>query len=174
MVKKLGDIGGKVTEIRFSGIFDYEKLYLAMYNWLRDHYYEVSETYKHKMTGLGAEIELAFKGERKESEFIKFNLELETHFWDVTDVETVVNGKKQKLNKGRCTMIIKFKVTLDYQSQFDKSEFLVRLFNVLRFTVISNRTILIVYVGKLIGESYKLDTKIKDELGMYSAYNAWG
>jgi len=173
MVKKLGDIPGKLTEIRFSGLFDYEKLYLEIYNWLRNHYYEVIETYKHKMVATGAEVELAFKGERKESEFIKFGIDVETHFWDMTDVEVVVDGKKKKLNKARCTIIIKFKVTLDYQSQFDKSEFFVRLFNILRFTIISNRTILIVWVGKLVGESYRLDTKIKEELGMYTAYNAY-
>lgn len=173
MVKKAGEVGAKLSEIRFSGVFDYEKLYLAMYNWLKDHYYEVSESYKHKMTATGAEVELTFKGERKESEFVKYNIDLETHFWDMVDAEAVIEGKKQKLNKARCTFIIKFKVTLDYQSQFDKSEFLVRLFNILRFTILKNK-ILIVWAGKLIGESYRLQTKIKDELGMYTAYNAWG
>jgi len=172
MVKKEGKIGQKITELRFSGVFDYEKLYLAMYNWLRSHYYEVSETYKHKMVATGAEIELTFKGERKESEFYKYLLDVETHFWDMVDTEVVADGKKQKLNKARFTIVIKMTVVLDYQSQFDKSGFLVRLFNWLRFTIMKER-ILVLWAGKLCSEAYKLDTKIKEELGMYTAYNAY-
>ncbi|MEM4336652.1 MAG: hypothetical protein QXG86_01480 [Candidatus Woesearchaeota archaeon] len=172
MVKKEGEIGDKLSEIRFSGIFDYENFYLTVYNWLKDHYYNVNEVYKHKMTSSGAEVELSFKGERKESEFVKYIIEVETHFWDLIDTDVVIDGKKKKLNKARCTIIIRWKVILDYQSQFDKSEFLIRLFNMLRFSVLKMK-ILAVWAGKLIGESYRLQTKIKEELGMYTAYNAY-
>ncbi|MBW3022980.1 hypothetical protein KY308_02665, partial [Candidatus Woesearchaeota archaeon] len=78
----------------------------------------------------------------------------------------------QKLNKARMTVTIKIKGTLDYTSEFDKSEFLIRLFNILRFTLMKDR-IMLAWMGKFIGEVYRLQTKIKEELGMYTAYNAW-
>jgi len=172
MVKKAGDISEKIGEIRYNGPFDYEHLYLAMYEWLKNHYYDVSETYKHKMTPTGAEVELTIKADRKESEFVRYYAEIETHFWDIVDTETIVAGKKQKLNKGRFTIIIRMKVKLDYQSQFDKSELLIRLYNMLYHTILKDR-ILIMWAGKLFLELLKLHTKIKEELGLYTAYSAY-
>lgn len=172
MVQKKGSVGAKLGEIRYSGVFNYEQLYLAIHGWLKDHYYQVKEVYKHKTTPSGADIELNYKGERKESEFIKFHIDVDAKFWGLTDTEVVKDGKKQKLNKARLLIIINFKVTLDYQSHFDKSEFLVRLFNFMTFTVLKNK-IMMTVVGKLFYESYRLHARIKEELGMHCAYNAY-
>ena len=172
MVKKAGALKERIGGIKFSGIFDYEKLYLGIYDWLKDHYYDTSETYKHKMTPSGAEVELKYTAERKESEFLKYSVVVELKLWGLQDIEVVKEGKKQKLNKARGSVEIFMTVTLDYNSEFDKSEFFIRLFNLLRFTVLKDQ-IMMKWAGSLYYECYKLQTKIKEILGLYTAYNAY-
>ncbi len=173
MITKKGDkISDVLGEIRYSGEFNYEKLYRGIYDWFKDKLYEVTETYKHKMTGSGAEVELAFKGEKKVSEFMKWNIECETKIWGLNDVEVVREGKKQKINKGRLQITITFSVTLDYSAKFDKSELARRAFNFIRFTLLRKK-IIIFWSGQLVEEAYKLHTEIKKILGMETAYSAW-
>jgi hypothetical protein len=172
MVEKKGKLSDVLGEIRYSGEFDYEELYQTIHNWYRTMQYEVVETYKHKMTGSGAEVELTFKGERKVTEFMKYHIETELKGWGMNEIEAVRNGKKQKLDKGRILVTIKFTLELDYNSRFDRSEFTIRMFNMIRFTLLRKKVI-ILWGGKLVAEAYNLHTAIKKSLKMETAYSAW-
>ena len=172
MVEKKSKLGDRLGEIRYSGEFNYEALYLAVYNWFKNRRFEVNETYKHKMTSTGAEVELTFKGNKKITEFIKHNIECEIKIWGLADFEAVRHGKKQKLNKGRILITILYELELDYSSQFDKSEFTQRLFNLIRFTFLRKK-IVIDLGGRTVAEAYLLHTEIKKQLGMETAYSAY-
>ena len=170
--KRGAEISDVLGEIRYSGEFNYDKLYHGIYSWFKDMLYEVTETYKHKMTGSGAEVELAFKGEKKISEFMRWNMECETKIWGMGDVESVKDGKKQKLNKGRILITISWKLTLDYSSRYSKTEWAMRMFNFIRYTLLRKK-IIIVWAGRITAESYRLHTEIKKLLNMETAYSAW-
>ncbi len=173
VVSKRGDkVGDVLGEIRYSGEFDYEKVYLIIHNWFKKMQYEVVETYKHKMTGTGTEVELGIKANRKTSEFMRYDLEVELKTWNLVEVEAVIGGKKQKINKGRLLITISFNVVLDYSSKFDKSEWNRRLFNLIRFTL-WRKKIIILWTGNLVAEAYGLHTQIKKALNMETAYSAW-
>jgi len=172
MVKKGGEVSETLGEVKYSGEFDYEALYLTIYNWLKKKGYLINETYKHKMTPSGAEVELTFKGDKKVTEFFKYKIECETKIWGLSEFEATRHGKKQKLNKGRMNITLSITLHLDYNSRFDKSEFTQRLFNMIRFTLLRKK-IIIVWAGALMAECYQLHTEIKKQLGMETAYSAW-
>lgn len=161
------------AEIRYSGIFDFDGLYKMMHKWLQEHYEDVFETpYKHKMTGKGAEIEFSISGERKQTEFVKFQTTVDIHIWDLRDIEMTKEGKKQKLNKGRFTLIVKGVCIFDWQKQFEGKPLYIRLFNLLRNTILKTH-IAVFYLDTLYYEAYKLHTEIKKFLGMETGYSAF-
>lgn len=173
VVKKRGDkFGEPIGEIRYSGEFDYEEVYKTIHNWFSKMKYDITETYKHKMTGLGAEVELGIKGNRKLSQFLRYDVEVELKTWNMQDVEKVIDGKKQKINKGRLLIIISWNVVLDYSGKFAESEWSARLFNFIRFTL-WRKKIIVLWSGSLIAECYGLHTEIKKVLKMETAYSAW-
>ena len=159
-------------DIKYSGEFDYEGLYLAIYNWLKNKRYEVQEVYKHKMTPAGAEIELTFKGSKEITEFVKYSIDTEIKGWNITEHETVKEGKKQKLNKGRLVINIKMTLQLDWQKEFESSPFRKRLYKLLTGTILKKKAILD-WGGNLVAEAYQLHTAIKKSLKMETAYSAW-
>jgi len=172
MVKRHNEMGEAIGEIKFSGEFNYEALYLAVYEWFKKRGFDVNETYKHKATGTGADVELTFKGDKKITEFLKHKIECEIKMRNLADVEVVRNGKKQKINKGRMNITISYTLVLDYNSRFDKSEFTQRMFNMIRFTFLRKK-IVVDWGGKIVAEAYLLHTEIKKQLGMETAYSAY-
>lgn len=172
MVKRKDSVGETLGEIRYSGEFDYEKVYLTIYNWLKRKRYEVQETYKHKMTPKGAEVELSFKGGKKVTEFRKNKIEVEFKGWNITEQEVVKEGKKQKLNKGRLKITLSWTLQMDYNSKYDKSEFWIRVFNMMVYTFLYKKMVLD-WAGSLVAETYDLHTTIKKSLGMECSYSAW-
>lgn len=162
----------KLGEIKYSGEFDYEGLYLCVYNWLKNNRYEVQEVYKHKMTPAGAEVELTFKGNKKITEFVKYKLEAETKGWNITEHEAVKEGKKQKLNKGRLIIALTMTLELDWQKKYQESPFWQRVYKLLAGTILKKKALLD-WGGNLVGEAYQLHTAIKKQLNMSTAYSAW-
>jgi len=177
LTKKIADVVPmKIGEIRYSGVFDFDGLYKLIHGWLNDHCSpngEVIETpYKHKMTGRGAEVELTISGERNQTEFVKYKFSVDIHIWNMTDVEVVKDGKKQKLNKGRFILSVTATCVFDWQKQFEGKPFYIRLFNLLRNTILKTY-ISFMYLGDAYYEAYKLHTEIKKFLGMETAYSAY-
>ena len=159
-------------EIKYSGEFDYEGLYLCIYKWLKKKRYDLQEVYKHKMTGSGAEVELAFKGAKKINEFVKYKIDAEIKGWNITEFEAVKDGKKQKLNKGRIIVTINFAMDMDWQKKYQDSPFKKRVYNLITGTLLKKKAVL-VWGGTLVGEAYQLHTEIKKQLSMETAYSAW-
>lgn len=171
--KKESEIPMVLSEVRYSGVFDYDLLYKTIHRWLKDHFYEVHESpYKHKMTPTGAEVELTITGWRKQTDWVKFIITADTHFWDITDVEVVKEGKKQKLNKGRFWIRFKMTVIFDWQKQFEGKAFYVKLFNLLRNKIMLMQ-LMLGPVDDLYYETYRLQAEVKKVLEMDTSYNAF-
>jgi len=111
--------------IRYSGIFDFAGLYQLMADWMKARRYWFQETdYKHKVNPGGAEQEIDFDGERQITEYIKENVHVFIHIWDMTEVEVERNGIKKKLANGRIELIIFGKLELDWEGRWKGSKIL--------------------------------------------------
>ncbi len=171
--KKIPSVKETISEIKFSGVFDYDKFYRGIYSWFKERLYDVHETaYKHKATPKGPEVEISFKGERKQSEWIMYKVSVDLHIWDMTDVEVVKDGKKQKLNKGRMTVVINMEVVFDYEKRFEEKPFYIQLYNLLIDNILWMK-LMLGPVDTLYYEVYTLHTEIKKILNMETAYSAF-
>lgn len=170
---RVKSIPEKLGEIKFSGVFDYDQLYRGIYGWFKERFYDVHETaYKHKATSRGPEVEIAFKGERKQTEWIMYKVNVDLHIWDLADVEVVKDGKKQKLNKGRMTIVVNMEAVFDYAKRFEEKPLYIKLYNFLVEKVMWMK-LMLGPVDTLYYEGYTLYTEIKKLLNMETAYSAF-
>ena len=171
--KRIASVPVKVGEIKYSGVFDYDKLYKGVHDWFSKRKYDFQEsTYKHKPGKAGPEIEISFKGERKETGWIMYKISVDFHIWDLTDVEVTKEGKKQKLNKGRMTILLQMEVVFDYEKRFEDKPFYIRLYNLIVDKVMYLR-LMMGPVDSLYYETTNLQTEIKLLLDMETAYSAY-
>jgi hypothetical protein len=115
-----------VTTLKYKGIFDIGALYKFMSSWLINEKFTFYETsYKHK----GLELELSWQGDKKVTAYVKYIMNIEFHFYGITDVDVIKDGKKKKMQDSR--VVIKFfgKVETDYKdiygdNNWEKNSFL--------------------------------------------------
>ena len=171
--KRVPSVKERLAEIKYSGVFDYDSLYKGVYSWFKGRFYDVHETaYKHKATPKGPEVEISFKGERMQSEWIMYKVNVDFHIWDMADVEATNDGKKQKLNKARMTVVITMEAVFDYEKRFEQKPFYIKLYNLLVDKILWMK-LMLGPVDTLYYEAYTLHTEIKKLLNMETAYSAF-
>ena len=111
-----------IITLNYNGLFDFDGLYAAVTDWAKNYGYMWYErSYKHKVPNpKGAEQELDWLISKKVTEYIAFEVWIEIHTWDQTEVEVDVDGKKKALTNARVHLTIKGKVIYDRQGRFEK------------------------------------------------------
>lgn len=111
--------------IRYTGLMDYDGLYLLIVEWFKARGYWFEEgSYKHKVpSALGAEQEIDFTGTKRVTNYLVQNISLNIHIWDMTEVDVERNGIKKKLTNGRIQINMRGDIALDFEGQFKKSSF---------------------------------------------------
>lgn len=111
--------------IKFTGIFDMNKLLRTISSWYSREYYNFAEK-KHKYKVDKREIEL--HGDRKINEYVRLNIDVSLFAFDLKDVEVMKEGKKLKMQQARLMVEINGIVELDWQQKrFAGSKFLQNL-----------------------------------------------
>jgi hypothetical protein len=159
-------------KIFYAGIFDYDKLVRVIAQWYADMGYEFHENnFKHKVPSpAGCEQEFKLSGWRKVSEYVMYWVHIETHIWELKDIDVVINGEKKKMSKGKVMLRFISDVWLDYNNKFNTS------------TTAKIQTFLNKYVWykQITGgwddecyyRMYKLHRIVKETLGMSTPTNA--
>ena len=159
-------------QIRHKGLYDLDTIYKSIRLWLRQREYDYNEKrYKDKVGDAGNELDLEMVAELRVNGFVKFNLEIESKFYGLKEFEAELGGEKRKVNNGQYFLILKGKVTFDYQERFKSAiaeSFLKFLVNVLLKNYYDVK-----YVDRLYYDLYQLQTLIKAETFMETAYNAY-
>jgi hypothetical protein len=166
-------ISEKHLEIRYTGVYDIGSVYNAIRNWLDMRRYDYMETLnKDKVsTVFGNEVEWKMRPEQKVDGFIKYHIEVDTHFYDVKEFEAVVDGKKTKLTDGKFWIKISGSVEFDWQEKF-RTPLANQLLKFLVLTLFK-RYYRYKYIYKLNEDMYDLQTEIKKDLKMEIASNAY-
>jgi len=161
------------VEVRFKGIYDFEGLYKVIRQWFFDRKYDFHETkYKDKVSSpFGNEVEVNMSPWLKINEFAMYHVDIKTHFYDVKEFETVIDGEKRMVTEGRFWIVLHGWVEFDYNNRF-KTKFEKW---VLKFLV---RTALkkyyeVLYFDGVTYDVYELEALIKKHLKMDSSYNAY-
>ena len=123
--------GLPVMRIKYRGMFDYDNLMRTMRQWIIDSGYEFLETsYKHKVPSpAGYDQMISWKGWRKVTGYVKYNLYVFFHLWDIKDLEVIKDNKKQQMWSARVLIEISGDVELDWSNYFERgnSKFLLGL-----------------------------------------------
>ncbi len=160
-------------EIRFKGIYDFEGLYKVLRQWFFDRKYDFHETkYKDKVgSPFGNEVEINMAPWLKINEFVKYNVSVKTHFYDVKEFETVVDGEKKLMTEGRFFIVLNGTVEFDYNNKF-KTPFEKWALKFLVRTALKKYFELHYFDG-VTYDVYELEALIKKHLKMDTSYNAY-
>jgi len=122
----------KTGYLRYSGYFDWPKIYSSMASWMGKEQLTIYEkVYKDKTDAQGiAERELTWVCERKKDRMIKYIMEVNLRMWDVQPVEVTKEGKKKKMNRGRIRIEVTAKIVDDFQGKFEVSKISQKLYKI--------------------------------------------
>jgi len=109
-------------DVRYNGLFDFDGLYAAIVDWTKNYGYQWHEkTYKHKVPRpKGAEQQFTWILDKKVNDLVSYKVTLNTHVWDLMEVEVDIDGKKKLLSNARIEISVKGQVTFDWQKKFAK------------------------------------------------------
>jgi len=113
------------SKISYSGIFSFKDFYKFCYEWLKEETgLELSETkYSEKIEGTTKQITVEWTGERKLTDFFKFEAGVTFKTTALKEVEINQGGARIKTNSGSIEVGIKGILVRDYEGKFETSAF---------------------------------------------------
>ena len=162
------------SKLRYEGLIDLEAFFRMIKEWLDYRHFEVHEkAHKRKPMAQGFEHEVDFYGERKETDYVMYVINVYIHAQFTEDVEIIENGVKKKIQKvGSMYMEIWPTLRLDWQNRWETSEFKKKLRDFFHNYIIKTY-IMVIWLDRLYYITYKLHTKVKEFLDFQSKYSAY-
>ena len=165
-------IKGNPSRIKFEGVYDWNELYSLITRWFSTKKFDYYENKNVKKPDtFGHEREFEAHAEREESGYIRHDIDIKIHGYDIEDIEVIVNGEKKHKNKTGMLVIEIFpSVVLDWQENWDKRfKKKARAF----FHKYIVQGYIYEQLEKVYFETYKLHTEIKKELDLENKYSAY-
>lgn len=142
--------------LKYHGVFDLSRLYSEMKGWINGHDYDFEEKeHKDKDKDKGHEIKYVFLGEKKVTDYIKYNVIIELNAVEV-------NSLSENLVSGKLDMVINTNLELDYKEKWGISRMAKFFFNIYNKYLIKNE--IDNHFDKLYEESLNLQDLAKDVL----------
>ena len=112
--------------IKHVGIFNIDGLFHMIRDWIEHQDYDFHEkSVKHKLPSpAGWEEEYEWLGTKKITEYIKFEIDVFMHLYNIREVEVVKEGQKQTLYQGSIEIWLRPHVVNDYGDRFTGNKFL--------------------------------------------------
>jgi len=140
------------SKVKYNGIFSFKDFYNFCYEWLTEDTMLdplAEEKYEEKIKGDTKEILVDWKGERKLTDYFKFDMKIKFELKGLKEVEISEGGGKVKTNSGSVKISIKGDLVRDYQGKFEMSAFNKFLRSIYEKWVIASR--IEEYEGKIAG-----------------------
>ena len=107
----------KLTQVGYWG---YEDVYNMLFNWIKDHGYNLQEyNYKEKLSSGGKEIIIGWEAKKPITDYFLYKIELDWHILTMKDAEVEIEGKKTKTNKGELEIVFKGSIVKDYEKRWE-------------------------------------------------------
>jgi len=112
--------------IKNEGIFSFKDFYLFCYEWLKEET-EMDplkeEKYEEKIKGDEKDIIIKWIGERKLTDYFRFDVKVEFTVRHLKDIEVSQDGINVRTNKGDVKVSVKGILVRDYQGKFETTAF---------------------------------------------------
>jgi hypothetical protein len=155
------------VRMKYKGVFDLNTLLQNMQEWFPLQGYKFYEKQlKHKIPSpAGAEDEIEWYAIKNVTQYVRYQIDVFFHLWDLHDVQVVKDGQKQKLQWARMLIEIDGKVIYDWQNRFSSTPFN-RFLQTLYHNFIIRGDMLFYYSDQLYYFTYKLQKVAKDNLAL--------
>ena len=129
------------SNIKFAGVFSFSSFYQFCYDWLTEETgLDVGEDkYVEKLQGDSKDIDVEWTGEKKVTDYFKFEISVGFEVRNLTQVEITQNNTKIKTNKGSIKVKVKGVLIKDYQGKFETTAFKKFLRSIYEKWVITSR-----------------------------------
>lgn len=113
------------SSIKHTGIFDFPEFYKFCYEWLKEETgLKIKETkYEEKIQGEAKDITVEWTGERKLTDYFRFDIKIKFIIRNLTNVEINQGGAKIKTNNGSVKIEFKGILVRDYEGKFERTAF---------------------------------------------------
>jgi len=111
------------SKIKCKGVFNFSEFYKFCHNYLSDELgFGLSENeYSEKISGPVKNIDIKWLGEKKVSDYFKFEIKIDFKITAMSEVEVNIGGKKVKTNNGDVSVGVKGILAKDYDGKFETS-----------------------------------------------------
>ncbi len=111
--------------MKYRGIFSFKDFYKFCYDWLTEETgLDISEDkYSEKLTGNSKDLDIKWTGERKVTDYFKFEIKVVFEIRNLTEVEIEQGGAKVKTNQGEIKAKVSGTLIRDYDGKFEKDAF---------------------------------------------------
>jgi len=155
------------STIKYVGVFLFKDFYKFCYEWIKEEMGmdPLSEIkYEEKLKGDEKELIIKWKGEKKLTDYFRFDTEVRFDIKALKNIEIVQNGKKIKTNDGSVKINIKGILVRDYKGKFEMSAFKKFLRSIYEKWVIPAR--IEEYEGKIAGSCDEFLSQAKSYLDL--------
>jgi len=155
------------STIKHVGIFSFTDFYKFCYEWIKEEtgMDPLTETkYEEKLKGDEKEIVVEWKGEKKLTDYFRFDAEVKFEIRALKNIEIEQSGKKIKTNDGSVKINIKGILVRDYKGKFEMSAFRKFLRSIYEKWVIPAR--IEEYEGKIAGSCDEFLSQAKSYLDL--------
>ncbi len=110
--------------VKKSGILDFDGLFKAIPQWMNQYNFKPMEkSHTEKETSTGIYIESSWKGSRKVTEYVKYEVSVDILLRDLTDVMVQDDeGKQVKRQKGRIELVFNAKMKKNYDKKLSEEK----------------------------------------------------
>ncbi len=111
------------SKTKYKGIFSFKDFYIFCYDWLTDETdLDVAEVkYKEKIEGDSKNIFVEWVGEKKVTDYFKFQIKIKFQILALTEVEIQEGSTKIKTNKGTIEIKLQGILIRDYNGKFEQT-----------------------------------------------------
>ena len=109
------------SKIKYDGIVSFKDFYRFCYDWLIEEteLLVAEKHYKEKLKGDAKDIEIEWVGERKVTDYFKFQVKVVFRILGLKEVEITHGGAKIKTNQGSVEVKITGNLIRDYDGKFE-------------------------------------------------------
>lgn len=110
------------SKVKYTGIFSFNDFYKFCYDWLKEEtgLDIAEEKYVEKLKGDSKDIEIAWKGTRKITDYFKFEVDVSFRILGLKKVEITKENVKVETNTGSVEIKVKSTLVRDYEGKFEK------------------------------------------------------
>jgi hypothetical protein len=154
------------SKIKYTGVFSFKDFYKFCYDWLKEETgLDLMESkYKEKLDGVLKNIEIKWEGEKKLTDYFRYDAEIDFKVERLKEVEINQGGAKIKTNEGAVELSVKGILVRDYEGKFETTSFKKFLRSIYEKWVIPSR--IEEYKDKISTESDKFLNQAKSYLDL--------